>query len=398
MELTKETEIKRSPQFVRDEFTLVVYSILAAFSYEGAIFGPMMSFLREELHFGYALSSYHFAAWSLGSILAGFIGNQIAAKLGRKNTVWLFCLFVCLEVLFLVSANSVFCTIALALALGASGAIMGQSLFYMLSHRHSSLKVVAITESTTVSSLCSSLSPLALAFFSKTALGWRAAVVLPVIVFFAVFILKRKQLETSQGPEQKSETMKESASLPKKYWLCWTLVLLSVASEWSIIYWAADFLNSELKMPKADAAAAVSLFLFAMVLGRFSASRLARDLSATTLLKAASVLSVCGFLIFWLSNSAILAMSGLFICGMGIANFYPITFSLAIESAPGSAGIAIARMYLATGLSTLLLPVVLGTIADKTGIFEAFFLVAVLLVFCLAMVFLPKWQENPQSK
>lgn len=380
--------------FCRDEFSLTAYLILAAFAYEGAIFGPMMPFLRAEMHFGYLLASLHFAAWSLGSMLAGLLGDKICMRLGRAGTVWLSLVFVCVEIVALISAANPYVTLGVSFLLGSSGALIGQSLFSMLAEKHQDLKSVAIAESATISVLTCSFSPLLLSFAVKWQLGWRAAVFLPVLVFLSLFLCKRSALG---GFPETADSNKKPEALPglsRAYWTCWLLIFLAVAGEWSIIYWAADFCNQVLKLSKADSAATVSLFLSAMVIGRFFGSRFSREIDIRSLLKAAAVTSLLGFLLFWQSKSVLLALSGLFIAGLGISNFYPMTLSLAIESAPQSHNKAIARVYLATGGATLFLPVLLGKIADSQGIYQAFSVVSLLLLICLFMVFAPIWEQK----
>ena len=124
-----------------------------------------------------------------------------------------------------------------------------------------------------------------------------------------------------------------------------------------------------------------------MLIGRIAGSRLARSFDIHTLLPIAAITSMVGFSIYWLGPTAPVNVTGLFITGLGIANFYPLTLSAAITVASDRAAIATSRLSLGTGAAILLAPLVLGFIADHTSIFVAYGLIAVLITICTGMVF-----------
>ena len=83
---------------------------------------------------------------------------------------------------------------------------------------------------------------------------------------------------------------------------------------------------------------------------------------------------------YWLSQSPLLGVTGLFLTGLGVANLYPMLLSLSIGSAGEAANQASARATLASGFAILSLPLILGRLADGMGIRTAYGLVGVLLV------------------
>src|SRR4030095_11482473 len=87
---------------------------------------------------------------------------------------------------------------------------------------------------------------------------------------------------------------------------------------------------------KSDAAQAVSLFLAAMILGRILGSRLVQQFSTRAILALSILIASIGFLLFWRTDNIFIGLSGLFITGLGVANFYPLILSLAINAADGN--------------------------------------------------------------
>jgi fucose permease len=87
-----------------------------------------------------------------------------------------------------------------------------------------------------------------------------------------------------------------------------------------------------------------------------------------------------GFLLFWSTRNTFAGLAGLFITGLGVANFYPLILALAISSANGNTTQAGARATLASGTAILILPLMLGGLADSTGIHQAYGIVLLLLI------------------
>lgn len=382
-------------KFVRDGIAWISYTMIAAYCYCGACLGPMMTFLRSELNLSYTTASYHFTAVSFGVVIAGASGERWMRRLGKARTVWLATAGLALAIVCLITGHNTNVTISSAFFYGLCGSTMSQTLCTLLASRFQSLRALAFTEANIAASLCCSFAPLAISSFSKTALGWRFAYIIPLFVFGICFLRGWQTIVNAAKLDSEAKAT-ATASLPFAYWLCWALIFLSVASEWSIIYWSADFMEKVLKLSRADAAASVSSFLVAMVAGRILGSRLAREMKPETLLRVASILAIAGFMLFWTSTNPLLCVIGLFLTGLGISNFYPQTLSLAISRARGLTNLATARISMASGSSTLLAPLLLGIAAEREGIMQAYGIIAMLLLLSCLMIFLPLWSEQPE--
>jgi fucose permease len=100
-----------------------------------------------------------------------------------------------------------------------------------------------------------------------------------------------------------------------------------------------------------------------------------------------SFISVAGFLLFWLGTTSIVNITGLFLTGLGIANMYPLSFAAAVAAAENQSSKAIARVSLVCGGALLAMPVGLSFIADRAGLFNAYYVVAFDLLICLGTIF-----------
>jgi len=123
-----------------------------------------------------------------------------------------------------------------------------------------------------------------------------------------------------------------------------------------------------------------------MIAGRLAGSRLVQRFPTHRVTIASILVAASGFILFWMTKSPFLGMAGLFITGLGVASLYPLILSLAIGSAPDNTVQASVRATLASGTAILVLPLVLGRLADQFGIWQAYGVVGILLVGVLLIL------------
>lgn len=114
--------------------------------------------------------------------------------------------------------------------------------------------------------------------------------------------------------------------------------------------------------------------------GRAAAVWLTRRAGRTVLLLWASlVVTAAGFLLFWLADLPVLAITGLFVCGIGVANLYPLSLALALATASDNGDAAQAAVQLLGGGFVIVAPFLLGSLADHVGLHAAFAVELVLI-------------------
>ena len=159
-----------------------------------------------------------------------------------------------------------------------------------------------------------------------------------------------------------------------------------IAVEMSVVVWATDFLDSVAGLSRTDAVLGYSAFPAAMLVGRIAGSRLTRRSSSLTLLLMALGVTLVGFPLFWLTRLPVLNILGLFITGLGIANMYPLTLSIAIGLAQDQSNLASARVSMGVGTALLTAPLLLGWLADRLSLQLAYGMVVVLMIAALAIM------------
>jgi fucose permease len=371
--------------FVRYRLTWAVYGLVGFFAYLETVLGPIMPFLRAEHGFNYTVASLHFSAFALGGVLVGFVGERVAGRWGRRASLWGGGAGMAAGALLLALSPFAFGTIFGALVMGALGAQLLVTTQAVLADRHGEWNAVALTESNAAASACAILASLAVGAFAGLGLGWRAALVPPVV---ALVLLATRFHAEPLGQAQRAAATPDGASttLPARFWAYFGVLFLGISVEWCIAYWGADFLVNSVGLGPSGAATALSVFFVAMLAGRLVGSRLAHRLPGDRLLLTTLCVALAGFPLFWLSGTPALGLTGLFVTGLGVGSVYPLTISVGVAAVPGGTDTATARFALAGGGAILLAPFVLGVIADRIGIEGAYGIVVPLLLASVALM------------
>jgi len=378
--------------FVRDRFTWLGYITLGYYSYMQASLGPLIVFVRAELNLDYTQGGLHLSAFALGMITAGLFADRFARRFGRRLTFWGGGAGLALGGILLTLGQTPVVTIGGALVMGVIGSFTLVMVQAALADHHGARRAFALTEANVLASLTAALAPIAVGFGESSGIGWRLALYIGTACWLLMFFTSyRVPLPASPQSTPSYEGEKGEVSsrrkLPFAFWAYWLVVFLSVSVEWCMIFWAADFLEKIAGLSKDAAASTVSLFFIAAVIGRAVGSRLTRTTDSGRLLLIAGGIVLIGFPLFWLSRTPILNVAGLFICGLGIANLFPLTLSAASNVAAEQANTASARIALAAGTAILITPQLLGTIADSYGIQSAYAITVPIIIAVLVVTY-----------
>lgn len=369
--------------FTRDRFTWLAYLMLAYYAYMQTALGTLMAFLRVELGASYAVTGLHMSAFALGMVGAGLSSDRLVARLGRAAVFWGGAAGMAASTLGIMLGRSAPVTIASALVMGYLGTLLLGGIQASLADHHGPRRTLALTESNVAASVASTLAPLAVGFLQAMGAGWRGALGL------GVGLLVLLALGLGRAPVPAAHAAGASAgrrALPLRFWAYWVVISLFVSIEWCVAFWGTEYLAKAAGFQPASAATAMSLFFGAVVLGRLGGSQLARRVADSTLLWAALGITLVGFPFFWLAPAVGLRLAGLFLTGLGVANLFPLALAIAMGAAPGQSDAASARLTLAGGVAILVLPLLLGGLADRAGLVAAFSVVAALLVAASAVL------------
>jgi MFS family permease len=251
----------------------------------------------------------------------------------------------------------------------------------ILSDRHGDRRDRALTEANVLAAGCAVLAPLLLGLLQDTPATWRPAFGLPVILLAGLYLRYRHQplpAATARHPG--------AGRLPLACWLLAGMTAAGIAIEFCPVYFGAQLLTST-GLRAAQAATALSAFYLGILAGRVGGAWLTRRPGRTVpVLWASLALTAAGFVLFWLASLPALAIAGLFLCGLGLANLYPLSLALTLAAAPGHGDAANARTQLLGGVIVIVAPYLLGSLADHLGLRAAFTVEPVLIGACALLL------------
>jgi fucose permease len=371
--------------FVRDRLTWLAYAMLAYIGFSQSILGPLMPFLRSELRLNFTRGGFLPAMLATGLIVSGLTGDWLVRKRSRRAVFWSGAILLGVCVILLGLSHRFELALIAVFGMGFGSSLTQVMIQALLSDRHVERRAIALTEANVAASLSTTLTPLVIGTLQTTGIGWRAVPVL-VILFLALLALIFSRQPIPERAAAQVQAPETNGRLPVSFWLYWIVLFFIVSVEMSMVVWATDFLDSVAGLSRTAAVLAFSAFPAAMLIGRIAGSRLTRDWSSLTLLMIALGITLIGFPLFWLARLPALNILGLFLTGLGIANQYPLTLSIAIGLAAEQSNKASARVSMGVGVALLTAPLLLGWLADRLSLQTAYGLVVVLMIVACIIV------------
>jgi MFS family permease len=178
--------------FARDPVTLLAYGTLACFAYCLYGLGPILAFLRSDLHLSYALTTLHSVLWSAGSIASGLAFRRVSERLGRRGLLCSMTVAFCAGIVLLAAGNTLALTLTACLLMGTSGTMLLISTSAILADRHGPRRDRALVEANVGAVAMAVLAPLVLGGLGGTPVTWRAGLVVPVAGFAVLYLLFRQ--------------------------------------------------------------------------------------------------------------------------------------------------------------------------------------------------------------
>ncbi len=172
-------------------------------------------------------------------------------------------------------------------------------------------------------------------------------------------------------------------AVPRFAWPHGVLLLIglvgfaSIFVEFAANDWSAVFMHWVLHTNQAEAALATGVFAGSMAAGRLCGDALVRRVGAGASVRACGVLGTAGCLLVAVTPSALVALAGFVLIGLGVSVVVPLVFAAAGRSGPSPAiGVAgVATVSYGAGMAA---PSVMGGVADLSSLRVAFAIAALL--------------------
>jgi MFS family permease len=206
--------------------------------------------------------------------------------------------------------------------------------------------------------------------------GVLEAVLVGVVLWLAVILVVRRIGTGSRRTEGAS-----GIHLPSRRTLPLALLIIPVAfAAGGISDWGGVYLQQGVGASAHLAAFAFAAYSLGLLLGRSAGDLLKDRIGSVRLIRAGTLVAAVTMATYLLVGNPYLALVGMTISGMGLANNYPQMYGAAGRILP--VGPSLSAVFAFSTLTFMVEPAVMGVISDAVGIRAAMWLpvVAVLLV------------------
>jgi MFS family permease len=180
-----------------------------------------------------------------------------------------------------------------------------------------------------------------------------------------------------QQPDHKHK--RSIFKLPPKDMLIFSLICFtSMACENTMYDWSGIYIRQVLHGTKAVATIAFVLYMVAMTTGRLLGDRMADHYGIQRVLAASGILISVGFGITVLSPYILLTLLGYLFTGLGVSCVVPFVFSLAGKIPMSNPGAALASVSSLGYLGFLLVPPMIGYVAQASSLRISFAIIAMM--------------------
>jgi fucose permease len=381
------TVLSTDTPFVRTRATWLGYAMTVFFGFTISLPGPLMPFVRDALDLTYTQMGYHFMLQAAGGLITSLTGDRIASRIGNAGAGGLGLVLIVTSLPGLVFGSGLPMTLVAVTLYGIGAGLtifIATAIITDANPRHTTR---SFTESNIAGGSAVIVGPIMVGLTAKSALGWQAIALFPLINLAALLTIFRGLPIPPERRKRKREPADDTASspLPLLFWMFGMLAFLTVALEWLISSWSADFLATVVGYSTSTAAALVSVFTGAVVIGRVIGRRLMTFVSESRLLFFSLVWVLLVFPLYWVGSPPALSVVGLFVIGLGVGNLSPLCMSGAMTAASPQTNRASARFGLFPSLGNLTMLQLLGILADQFGIQRAYGVVMVVVILAMLM-------------
>ena len=200
----------------------------------------------------------------------------------------------------------------------------------------------------------------------------------------------------SLSQQPKARERRPWFALPDKTLAKYGLIsFASMACEGTMFDWSGIYFRKAVHASAKAATIGFVVYMTAMTLGRLTGDRLANKFGIRTMLTYSGVLIGAGLLLATLLPFPLTSGLGFILTGFGVSCVIPMVFSMAGRSAGMSSGSAIASVSTVGYLGFLIVPPLVGSVAQLAGMRGAFGMMAGFGLLITVLVRLTLGNERP---
>ena len=350
--------------------------------------GALLPFLREAYGLDYAFAGLLVSLHSVGNLISSFVAGILPLWLGRKKSIVLFSTFYAVSFFLITSSPNNF---VLAAAFVLSGLARGA----VSNFNNTAINEIAPGKAWALNTLHAMfaigafLAPIAvLLCTANNPSGWRIMCYIMLflgvleLIAFALMPLKNDRVKRTETSQRVGATFLKE----KQFWVCTGTLFFYLCAEQGVIGWMVTYFKDSGLMSAGYAQVMASVLWVLILAGRLSAAYLSTKMNKGRLLGLMGIGFIAFFVIVLLGRSLPIITFGIAGFGFSMAGIYPTTVSLSggtIKAYP----LAWSTMLTLAGIGAVLMPSIIGAVAETAGIYAGMCTVIVAVLITCGFIY-----------
>ncbi len=363
----------------------LLYRIYFAFFASGAmstLLGAILPEMGDAYNLDYAYRGVLLSAHQIGNLAAVIASGFIPYLIGRKKSTFILGMGIVLGLLLMtVTGNPILLFLAFALTgigrgtmSNITNVVVGESCANKaagLNLLHASFAVGAF------------LSPfIAIAVIPST---WRFAPwIIAALMLLTLVLLIIRGLSSERVKKEKGE-----GTIPRSYrfWLNTAIMFFYLCGEASLMGWLVTYFQDAGIFPDSVSTAMQSCMWIMILIGRLLCAVVSTRMNKNVLILILGILMTSFFILMITATNSVLTAAAVFLVGVSMSGIYPTTLSTMDEKYTSST-VATGLCIGTATIGAILMPAIVGAVAENTGIEGGIATISVALVAMVILMIL----------
>lgn len=370
---------KRKRQQISLTYTVFLINGMLALS-----IGSLMPFIRDMRGLDYEFCGLLVSLHSIGNFLSSFFAGTFAVSIGRKKSILLFDAFFALAFLLIIFGNGNMCLVVAflmtGLARGATSNFNNATINNLAPGR-----VGLVNGLHAMFSVGAFLFPILLTVLTNVNASWWVyacyfMLAMGFLSWALYFVMPVDEIATKKEKGGTMDFFREPM-----FWLCTATLFFYLCVEQGVIGWMVTYFKDTGLLNASFSQISASVQWIMILAGRLTTVYLSTRMKKGTLLRMMGVGLVIFFIILITSSSPVLIAIGIMGFGYSMAGIYPTTVSFAghiNQKYP----LSWSFMLTMASLGSILMPSVIGKIAELAGITMGMCSIVVVVIIDMAFI------------
>lgn len=364
-------------------------SIYMIYIFTGALalaVGSLAPYIRDSYGLSYVLTGILLSLHSVGNLVAGFVAGILPLKFGRRKSVMVLASCYSLSWLLIMTCRS---SLVLMAAFFMTGVARGSAANFS----NLEINLLVPGKSWAINGLHASfaagavISPLLVIFCASYLGSWQIMCGLLLVMGIAEIFIFYKLPMTSDTLVKKEKGSNLGFFRERQYWLSLGIMFTYLCAEQGVVSWLVTYFKESGIMSVSYAQTMASILWVLMLFGRLMTAWISSRLNESRMLIGMGIGMLAFFVLIISSTNLTVITLGIAGFGLCMAGIYPTSVALT--------GTVMSRYPLSwsftltpSSFGSIIMPTVVGAVAESTGITNGIRTIAVAVFACLIMILL----------